>query len=210
MNGPACSWYSPILSFARFSTIFAHLLSACRAATLGLVAFAAGDAAAKVIIQPEGFETAYLPIASSWVGNLWGMFCPPTPGDEVDLHFQEDGKNDAYVSLRFFGGAARPLSVVSGEFSLVHKSGSLIKLTNDGKVTFADAAGSVLVLNNDGTTILTSNLIVNGNISATGDITDRDATGGSTMAHFRSVYDIHTHGNAQGGSDNTAVPNQTL
>src|SRR5580698_3843283 len=72
--------------------------------------------AAKVMIQPEGFETGFLPIGSSWVGNLWGMFCPPSPGDEVDVHFQEDGKNAAYISLRFFGGKARPLAVPSGEF----------------------------------------------------------------------------------------------
>ena len=78
------------------------------------------------------------------------------------------------------------------------------------KWPFPDAAGSTLILNNDGTTVLTSNLLVNGNITATGDITDRDITGGSTMAHFRDIYDSHTHGNVQSGSGNTSIPNQEI
>src|ERR1700689_175517 len=83
--------------------------------------------AAKVIIQPEGFETGYLSIATPWVGANWGLFCPPTPGDVVDAHFQEGGKLAAYVSLRFYGNEAPPLTVASGEFWLVHKSGSCLK-----------------------------------------------------------------------------------
>ncbi len=52
--------------------------------------------AAKVQIQPEGVETGFLPVASPWVGNGWGMFCPPSPGDVVDVHFQEGGKLAAF------------------------------------------------------------------------------------------------------------------
>jgi uncharacterized protein involved in type VI secretion and phage assembly len=152
-------------------------------------------------IQPEGFESGFLPIASSWVGNLWGMFCPPTQGDEVDVHFQEGGKNAAYISLRFFGGKARPLSVPSGEFWVVHKSGSFIKFTNDGKVQITDATGgAVMTLNNNGTMTLFSNVIVFGSITATQDIMDHSASGGSTMADFRAVYDEHTHPTPSGTS----------
>ena len=165
--------------------------------------------AAKVLIQPEGFETGFLPIATPWVGNGWGMFCPPTPGDVVDVHFQEGGKLAAYVSLRFYGNLAPPLNVPSGEFWLVHQSGSLIKLTNDGKLTLEDKAGSFLTLNADGTATLKANLLVQGTIVATGDISDQNGVDG-TVAHIRSVYDGHTHGGIQSGGGNTAVPNQLL
>ena len=168
-----------------------------------------GSYAAKVLIQPEGYETGFLPIATPWVGNGWGMFCPPTPGDVVDVHFQEGGKLAAYVSLRFYGNAAQPQSVPSGEFWLVHQSGSVAKLTNDGKVTLEDSSGSFLTLNADGTATLKANLTVQGNIVATGDISDQNGVSG-TVAHIRTVYDSHTHGGVQGGSSNTAIPNQSL
>ena len=166
--------------------------------------------AAKVIIQPEGFETGFLPVGSPWVGNGWGMFCPPSPGDEVDVHFQEGGKNAAYVSLRFFGNQAQPLAAPSGEFWLVHSSGSFFKLTNDGEVTFSDASGATLVFLSDGTVALTANLIVNGSIQATGDITDNINTNSNSLAQFRTIYDEHTHGGVTGGAGNTAVPNEQI
>jgi len=166
--------------------------------------------AAKVRIEPEGYETGFLQIGSEFVGNGWGLILGPSIGDEVEVNFQEDGKNAAYIGSRFFGDELPPFPVPSSEAWLVHKSGAFIKLTNDGKLSLRDAAGSTLVLNNDGTTVLSSNLIVNGYIKATGDITDRSATGGSSMADFREVYDSHTHGGVMSGGSNTNEPNQEI
>ena len=92
--------------------------------------------AVKVLIQPENYETGWLPVATPWVGDGWGLYAPPTPGDVVDVHFQEGGKEAGYASLRYFGNRAQPLAVNSGEFWLVHKSGSYFKFTNDGKASY--------------------------------------------------------------------------
>ncbi|MCE9565854.1 MAG: phage baseplate assembly protein V [Planctomycetes bacterium] len=162
--------------------------------------------AAKVVIQPEGHETGFIPVATPWVGSGWGMFCPPSPGDVVDVHFQEGGKLAAYVSLRFYGDAAQPLGVPSGEFWLVHQSGSFLKFKNDGTV-LVNGAGDINVtapnLN------LTGNLNVTGDIVAGGDISDLDGASG-TVAHIRTVYDSHTHSGVQTGGGTTATPNQPL
>jgi uncharacterized protein involved in type VI secretion and phage assembly len=165
--------------------------------------------AAKVIIQPEGFETGFLPIASPYVGNGFGLFFGPGIGDEVDVHFQEGGRNAAYISLRFFGNRARPLSVPSGEVWLVTSSGSKAKFTNDGKVTLSDPIGSTLTLNADGTATLVANLTIVGNLIVSEDISDWNGDNGSVQ-NLRDTYDIHTHGGVQGGAADTAVPNQTL
>ena len=85
-------------------------------------------------LQPEDIETGWMPIRTPWGGNAWGMFCPPTPGEEVEIGFQEGGKQAGYVKLRAFGDKFRPLPVPSGEFWLVHKSGSFLKFHNDGSV----------------------------------------------------------------------------
>jgi hypothetical protein len=106
---------------------------------------------AKVRLQPEDPDhperslTGFLPIASEWVGNGWGLVCPPTAGDVVDVHFQEGGKNAGYISKRFFSSVTLPPMVSSagapsGEFWLVHQSGSFLKFTNDGKVTINSAS----------------------------------------------------------------------
>lgn len=160
--------------------------------------------AAKVLIQPEAYETGFLPIATPWVGNGWGLFAPPTPGDVVEVHYQEGGKEAAYIALRFYGNVAQPVAVNSGEFWLVHKSGSLLKFLNDGTVHLT-ATGKVI--GSAAEWDLTGNLIVTGDITATGNVYDQNQVNGS-MAHIRSVYDTHTHNQSGGGT--TGTPNQTL
>lgn len=100
---------------------------------------------AKVRLQPEDPDkpeeslTGFLPILTEWVGNGWGIVCPPTKGDVVDVHFQEWGKNAGYISKRFYSSKTLPPTVSgvgcpSGEFWLLHQSGSLLKFHNDGSV----------------------------------------------------------------------------
>ena len=93
--------------------------------------------AAKVRIQPEGFETGFIQIGAEWVGNDWGLYLGPSIGDEVEVNFQEDGKNAAYIGSRFYGDVTRPLPVPSGEAWMVHKTGAFFKLTNDGKMALS-------------------------------------------------------------------------
>lgn len=177
---------------------------------------------AKVELQPEGVETGWLPVRTPWSGNGWGMFCPPTPGDEVEIGFQEGGKQAGYVKLRAFGDRFRPLSVPAGEFWLVHKTGTFLKFTND-------AAASLNVVGNLNITVagqvnlsatgkviasasefdLTGNLKVTGDITASGEIYDEGGLKGN-IGHIRDIYDSHTHGGIQAGGGNTANPNQPL
>lgn len=89
---------------------------------------------AKVMLQPENVETGWLPITSAWIGNNWGLFMPPTSGDMVEVQFQEDGMSAGFICGRFYNDSERPLQVNSGEFWLVHKSGSCLKFHNDGTV----------------------------------------------------------------------------
>jgi phage baseplate assembly protein V len=177
---------------------------------------------AKVLIQPEGYETGFIPIGSEWVGSGWGLYCPPTPGDEVEINYQEGGKNAPYIGKRFYGNLAPPLNVPSGEFWLVHKSGTALKLTNDENASL-NVAGNLNItvagqvnLTASGKVVasasefdLTGNLIVTGNITATGDIFDNNTSDGS-MNHIRTIYDSHTHSGVQTGGANTATPNQLL
>jgi phage baseplate assembly protein gpV len=54
-----------------------------------------GTGNARVMLQPEGTLSGWLPILSPWTGSGWGMCCPPSPGDQV-LVLSQEGAADRY------------------------------------------------------------------------------------------------------------------
>lgn len=103
--------------------------------------------AARVLLQPDNSNgatpnpnlTGYLPIVSPWVGNGWGLYAPPYIGQVVAVHFQQGGKEAGFIDCGFYSAKTQPLPVPSGEFWIVHKSGSSIKFTNDGDILISAA-----------------------------------------------------------------------
>lgn len=95
---------------------------------------------AKVQLQPEDQDnptqslTGWLPIFSPWTGANYGLFAPVNVGDMVEVQFQDGDIDSGIVCMRGYSDKQRPLSVESGEFWLVHKSGSFIKMMNDGSI----------------------------------------------------------------------------
>jgi hypothetical protein len=64
-----------------------------------------------------------------YVVRQWAMF---------EVNFQEWGKNAGFIGKKFYSSVTRPPGPVpSGEFWLVHKTGSFLKFTNDGKVSIS-------------------------------------------------------------------------
>lgn len=151
--------------------------------------------ACKVRLQPSGAETGWLPVTALWAGNGWGFFCPPTPGDVVDVHFQEGGREAGFVNQRFFSAVTRPLPVPSGESWQVHRSGSCLKFLNDGTVEVAAATqiNSAAPLWRH-----TGDLVV------TGDIYDRDTLDG-TLGGLRDAYNLHHHTQVEPGAGTSGL-----
>lgn len=138
--------------------------------------------AAKVRLQPEGNETGWIPVLTLWGGNGWGLFCPPTVGDVVSVHFQEGGRDAGLIVGRFFSSITQPQPVQSGELWMVHQSGTFMKFQNNGKVSI------------HGTTEIDV-----GNVGAT----LRQIVTDAMVALFNS----HTHPTPSGTS---SPPNQTM
>lgn len=109
--------------------------------------------AVKVTLQPDGTLTGWLPLTSPWVGNGWGIFAAPNIGDQVEVQFQEDGAGAGFVVGRFYTNANPPQSVPTGEFWVVHSTGSALKFNNDGSVQI-NSTGNLTA-------------VVGGNLSAT-------------------------------------------
>lgn len=149
-----------------------------------------GSYAVRVEIQPNGNMTGWIPLLSPWVGNGWGMFCPPSLGDLVELEFQESDHDSAISCMRFYTDKNRPLPVASGEFWLVHKTGSSFKLQNNGKVLIngdvgIDATGPVINI----TATASVNVIAPAiNLSAAGQTLKKMIT-----EAFINLFNGHTH-----------------
>jgi phage baseplate assembly protein gpV len=137
----------------------------------------AANATARVLIQPEGVLSGWLPVLSQWVGNGWGVACPPSPGDQVVLAPQEGDVEQGIIIGRVFSAKQTSPSAPGGEFWLMHKSGSFLKLCNDGTVC------------------------INGDLHVAGDIYDRQGP----LSGLRAHYDSHTH--TVVNNETTSLPN---
>lgn len=161
-----------------------------------ITAYNPSDYTAVVQLQPADADenaqlTGWLPVGSIWIGNSWGLFTPPNIGDICEVYFQEGDINNGYIGLRYYNNITSiPLSVPSGEFWLVHQTGSFIKLTTNGNMS----------LNS------TTEIDINAPVINIG------ATGGTFETLLNSlaltVYNGHTHDISGGGV--TLVPNQLM
>lgn len=179
-----------------------------------------GSYCAKVRVMPEDRETGWLPIVSPWIGNGWGLFAPPTPGDAVEVQFQEDDAEAGYVCQRFFNDSDRPLSVQPGEFWLVHKTGAFFKLTNDGKVQIngqAEIDATAPTINITATGNITAQAGGNATVQASGTATIQASAiilknAGAALKKicnelFVTLFNGHTHTSSTAGTQ-TSAPTQ--
>lgn len=140
---------------------------------------------AQVTIQPEGVLSGWLPVLSPWVGAGWGIACPPAPGDQVLVLWQEgDAEHGVIVGRAWSANDASPGAPV-GELWLQHKSGSFLKLHNDGSIESKAA-----------------NWTHTGDLHVSGDVFD----GHGALSRLRGHYDQHTHGLPGGGTTTAASP----
>jgi hypothetical protein len=131
--------------------------------TISSVNYETGNA--RVVIQPDGVLSGWLPILSHWVGNGWGMICPPNPGDQVLLVPQEGDGEQGVIIGRTYSLTQMPPKAPSGEFWLIHQSGSFLKICNDGTIR------------------------IGGDLHVGGDVYDQHGS----LSSLRTTYNGHTH-----------------
>ncbi len=146
-------------------------------------------ATVRVQLQPEGVLSGWLPVLSPWTGSGWGMWSPPSPGDQVLVLSQEGNADHGVIVGRAFSGTQPAPSAATGELWLAHSSGTAIKLTNDGTVHI------------EGPLKVNGSVTVAGDIHVTGDVFDSRGS----LSDLREKYDVHTHLDSRGGI--TTVPN---
>jgi uncharacterized protein involved in type VI secretion and phage assembly len=100
--------------------------------------------AARVLLQPEGIETGWIPVHSHFVGNGYGEVVPLTLGQQVKVGFPEYGSNQGVVESQVYD-ARNQIPVAAkdaqaGEWIRVSGTGSLVAATNDGVIRINGSA----------------------------------------------------------------------
>lgn len=162
-----------------------------------ITSFDPNSYAARVMMQPEGVLSNWLPVLAAWVGNGWGIACPPSVGDQVMVIAQEGHAEQGVIIGCAYSEQMRPPQIAnapvpSGEAVLFHTSGAYLRFANDGGFILSAAAGNQVTVTGD--------LIVTGNIS------DQSGSHG-TIADLRAAYDEHVHNDVASGSAKTSAPN---
>lgn len=169
----------------------------------------------KVRVQPEDVETGWLPLQSTWAGNMWGVFAPPSPGDQVTVIFQESSPETGIVIGSLFSDLHRPLPVPAGELWIVDQNASALKFHTDGSVELVTKQNLKATIGGDLQATVTGKVTasatefdltgpvnVTGDVAVSGKVTAQgDVTGQGTSLHG------HTHKGVQSGSSSSGPPN---
>ena len=127
---------------------------------------------ARVLLQPEQVLTGWLPVLSPWVGDGWVLCAPPSPGDQVLIIPQEgEAASGAVLAASWSSAANPPEPVAVGEIWLRHRTGTSLRLSNDGTVR------------------------VVGDLHVEGEVHDRHGP----LSRLRDRYNAHTHLDSRGG-----------
>lgn len=179
--------------------------------------------AVKVKMWPDTEESlGWIPLASTYVGNGWGLVAGPSINDQVKVAFDREDQDAGVVVGRMFTDVEQPPAVPSGDLWLVHKSGSLLKFHGDGTVEIAAASAMkytaaqhhfVGPVQMDNTLNVTQTLSGEGGMSISGDngtghastVTGNTNFTGGVTANGHDIGSTHQHINS-GGSGLGGVP----
>jgi phage gp45-like len=134
---------------------------------------------AKVMLEPLGYETGWLPISSIYTGNEFGWFALPAIGTEVTVEFEMGNPNCGKVMLSNFNNTDCPIPMEPGEVKLLHESGSFLIFHNDGSIEIS--ANTVLKLAGGGEGIARIGDSVQVNVPEYGNCTGTITSGSSKV-----------------------------
>jgi phage baseplate assembly protein V len=142
---------------------------------------------AKVLLQPEGVLTGWLPVVSPWVGSGFGAVSPPVLGQQVNV-IADTGDHEHGIILggTWSQSSAAPqppttpggqnVAVKPGEWAAFAQNGNYVRLSADGSVLLVSQQGASVFMNSTGITI----------------------NGGGSPVHITNG-DLHVDGNIIGG-----------
>lgn len=162
--------------------------------------------AVKVQLQPTGEETGWIPLSTPWAGNGWGFAAGPVIGAVAQVGFDSGLTGVGMAEGQFYNDEDRCPGPPSGEFWLLHQSGSLLKFLNNGEVLLS--AKKKLTYDAPVHHFTGGDVRVDENLTVVKQISDLNGRYGS-VNRIRTVYSGHTH-LEKGQGNLTAPPQQQI
>ncbi len=185
----------------------------------------------KVSMQPDNVESGWVPLAAQAVGNGWGILTPPAIGDQILVLMQDSDPEAGVAAWCLFNNVDVPPVVPTGEFWMVHKTGSYLKFLTDGSVAMnvaknltASVTGTTQKTSTGAVTLTTQSDVtatiagkLSASVSGTGTLSASSwsITGNVSLnGTFTSTGDVvgnghsltsHVHGGVSSGGSNTGT-----
>ena len=185
----------------------------------------------KVSMQPDNVESGWVPLAAQAVGNGWGILTPPAIGDQILVLMQDSDPEAGVAAWCLFNNVDVPPAVPTGEFWMVHKTGSYLKFLTDGSVAMnvaknltASVTGTTQITATGAVTLTTQSDVtatiagkLSASVSGTGTLSASSwsITGNVSLnGTFTSTGDVvgnghsltsHVHGGVSSGASNTGT-----
>lgn len=162
--------------------------------------------AVKVQLQPTGEETGWIPLSSPWVGNGWGMAAGPMIGAVAEIEFDSGLAGVGMAAGQYYNDEDRCPGPPSGEFWLVHQSGSLLKFFNSGEVLLS--AKEKLTFDAPEHHFIGGDVLIDSHLKVKKDVFDKGGRYGA-VHRIRTVYQGHTH-LEKGRGNHSQPPDQPI
>jgi phage baseplate assembly protein gpV len=154
------------------------------ASTGYVTSFDRASGAAKVMLEPSGIETGWLPIPTIYVGSGFGFIGDIDDQTECTVVFEGGNPNSGKIVCFHFQDDVPP-TIGAGEAIFFHKSGSIMKFNANGSIAVTAAGGFDV----------NANMTVAGTITASGDVIGAGIS-----------LDSHVHGGVKSGGDKSSGP----
>jgi hypothetical protein len=188
---PTSRFHQEDEKFGEVQSIVEEMLAARRQMYYGeVVAYDPTLHSVKVKLLPEMGHlphsgpaiTGYIPMASGWGGNGWGIKGGIVENRAQVIVFKMGWPVSAMFAIGpFYNETNRPPAGDKGEITVTHKTGTRVKLLNDGTVELVQpSTGSHVILSGGTLEIKTSadvNVTATGNATVTAAAVDITATG---------------------------------
>lgn len=208
--------------------VVAELLSLQAKTQYGTItAYNPNDYTVKALLQPDGVETGWIPLAAPWVGAAYGAVFGPPIGTDCRVDFVGGVPEASIAGSRFFNANFQPPVVQSGQGAIVDKAGSYVKLNGDGTITLGanvgitsttpllkqigdmEVDGNVKITGTElvqGLFTATDGMAISGGTGATATITGNITTTGTITNNGVPIDSTHYHNGVQTGTGNTSTP----
>lgn len=148
---------------------------------------------ARVIFQPDGVLSGWLPVATMNAGNGWSIQSGLAPGTQVVVAPHEGDPDSGVILGALHSTLALPPKVASAPSPSSHPPTTNVAAT---ETLMVHPSGSVFRMCDDGSVFIKATVNIQGDLHVLGDVFDKHGS----LDRLRGNYNTHAHMGVQAGT----------